>query len=211
MWALALKEHTETERRGRGRWEDGTRGSCWVSVDGLTQFQGAQRRQNLISKRQIVILSSAAPVGWVHLPCAGCRWGGGLNRRRGPHYGPSLQLSKNDYETLMYVFEMHWNGNGPVGSIHKDPELVWTWSSGRKGRGRVNRLRQWCSCLGEGSATPILGISEASSCPFNPIDFPTSHSGYPYAHTLHCVWVCCRVEPPLLIVQHSNYKAVCTD
>lgn len=33
-----------------------------MSADGLTQFLEAQRIQNLISKRQIVILNSGAPV-----------------------------------------------------------------------------------------------------------------------------------------------------
>lgn len=64
-------------------------------------------------------------------------------------------------------------------------------------RGRVNRLRQWCSCLGEGSATPILRTSEASSCAFNSSDSPTSHSEDPRALTLSIVvWVSCRARTP---------------
>lgn len=218
MWALALKEHTETERRGWGRWQD-TRGSCWVSVDGLTQFQGAQRSQNLISKSQIVILSSAAPVGWVHFLCSGRRWG------RRPEPGERTALwSKpavgqnwkwNTYVCVWNALKWKWARllRPPVGSIHKEPELVWTCSSWKRGGGWVNQLRQWCSCFGEGSATPILETSEASSCAFNPIDSPTSHSED--TRTLTLSIVCgCAVEwspLPLLIVQHSNYKAVCTD
>lgn len=79
MWVLTLKDLTETEESER-RWEEGTGGSCWVSADGLTQFQGTQWSQRLISKRQIVILSSVATVCWVHLQCGGRTQG----RRPGP-------------------------------------------------------------------------------------------------------------------------------
>lgn len=120
----------------------------------------------------------------------------------------------NTLECVWNALKWKWArlSRPPVGSIHKEPQLVWTWSSGRTARGRVNRLRQWCSCLSEGSATPIPRISEASSCAFNCNDSPTSHSEDPRAPTLHplhcCVGVLSSAPPPL---SSSNYKAVYTD
>lgn len=104
--ALTLKGLTETERKGGGGREgEGTGGSCWVSADGLTQFQGTQWSQRLISKRQIVILvSSMAPVWWVHLLCScavGVLGGGGWNQRRGPHYVGAPWWGRIESETVM--------------------------------------------------------------------------------------------------------------
>lgn len=106
--ALTLKDLTETEW---GRWEEGTGGSCWVSADGLTQFQGTQWSQRLISKRQIVILSSIAPVWWVHLLCRGCTQG----KRPGPKERTTLWWTLwwegIGSETVWNAFQMHWNEN----------------------------------------------------------------------------------------------------
>lgn len=112
--ALTLKGLTETERKGGGGREgEGTGGSCWVSADGLTQFQGTQWSQRLISKRQIVILvSSMAPVWWVHLLCS-CAVGvlGGRlepEERTALCWGPVMG---ENWKWNCNVSEMHWNEN----------------------------------------------------------------------------------------------------
>lgn len=100
---------------------------------------------------------------------------------------------------------MHWNGNGPDSQGRQLDPLTKTFiwfgphRAGERAGVGVNRLRQWCSHLGEGFPTPILGTSEATSCAFKPNDSPTSHGNDPRAptlHSLHCAWLSCRVQPP---------------
>lgn len=209
-----LKDLTETESRVRARWEEGTGGSCWVSADGLTQFQGTQWSQRLISKRQIVILSSVATVWWVHLLCGGWTWG----RRPGPEERTTLRWGPQwegiESETVWNAFEMHWNENRadlwlPVESIQKGTQLVLTRLSGWTGGGRVNRPRQWCCCLGDGPRTSIPRTSATSPCTLNPNHSPTSLQKHTHTHTthtpilhryyfsiFHSAWVCHQLQAP---------------
>lgn len=113
--ALTLNGLTETEREGGGGREgEGTGGSCWVSADGLTQFQGTQWSQRLISKKANchsgeqygTCLVSSSPV----LLCSGCTWG----RRLGPEERTALcwgPVMGENWKWNCNVSEMHWNEN----------------------------------------------------------------------------------------------------
>lgn len=173
---IKVPDRDREEREERGRKEEGTGGSCWVSADGLTQFQGTQWSQRLISKRQIVILSSMAPVWWVHPLCGGRTQG----RRPGPEERATLWRGPGwegnwKWNCLKCVWNaLKWKSAQllrlPLESIQKGTQLVLTRLSGWTGGGRVNRPRQWCCCLGDGPRTPIPRNSAAS--PLNPNHSP---------------------------------------
>lgn len=146
-------------------------GSCWVSADGLTQFQGTQWSQGLISKRQIVILSSTAPVWWVHPMLWWTYSGGGAwDWRRGPHNSGHLWWEGIESETVWNAFEMHWNEKRVSSyGCHWNPfrqALNWFWPDwvGEQAQDQVNRPRQWSRCRGDGLKNPVPRTTAASPC-----------------------------------------------